>query len=206
MFTTEVPLARSFVEEDARIRQTMTVPATTNLRQTSSVKYHDQPFRLVLNGLSATENYVNVDLPWLNLARDSFMVGVHSIKLTPATAPSEESSFFLDNRVQLSDICEGDITSSGKILGEASIFFADQPIKITEGPDREVHRGDIGSLTVQTTKNRINPVVRESQGNFNFRWRLTSSRQETTAGLERPVREIEMILQFYPSPYWRQRY
>ena len=182
----------------------MTVPATTNLRQTSSVKYHDQPFRLVLSGFSNTLNQVDVDLPWLNVARDSFMVGVHSVKLKP-TQPNEEQSFFLDNKITISDICEGDITPSGKLLGEASIFFADQPIKITEGPDPEVHRADIGSQTVQTTVNRINPIVRESQGCFNFRWKIGALGTSLTGPL-RIVRNVEVVLQFYPSPYWRQRY
>ena len=200
MYTTQTPMAEAFTRETARVRDTMTVPGTQNLRLNSSVKYHDQPFRLVLNGETNVENEVNVNLPWLNIARDSFMVGVHSVALDQQEQ-TETLGYFLDNEAVLDNMCEGDLTPSGRVLGEATLRFADRPIQVTEGPDAQTNRtGDIGAQMEQTATNSINPIVREAQGNFNFRWRIKATGDGPVS------RALRLTLQFYPNPYYRQSY
>lgn len=201
MYTAQTPLQDAFVQEAARVRNTMTVPGTQNLQLKSSVQYHSQPFQVVLKGKTSTVNTSYLNMSWLNIARDSFMVGVGRVAVALQKTEEAELPFLVDESVMLFDVCDAPYTESGNMTSHAQINFAEFKHLLTETQSESID-GLVTTFVNPIAFDSINPIVRELHGGCNMRWELNAIDDLANA----IVRDVEVTLQFYPNPMWRRSY
>jgi len=190
--TTPIPSSEAF-QSAAATQNARKVPKTDNLNFSNSVQHRRKPFRVVLGGEANSWQEEYMDLGWSaqTFAPDSYMMQIENIVVdNPGGQANLRASSVA---VEFRDLVEPFVSTKGKIGKQTTIL----------PPVDQVYIDNSGALfTRGTSTGDIGYTLSHSTPCFNFSWKVTA--EYNTTPTDPPG--VQLVLLFYPNPYFDQRY